>query len=89
MKKFRENMEIVSDAVDTSWLKFAKLNSVSPETVGAKHIGVDATGNVVIASSAAGNTSVVTNNNNWTYTHNDGAGVLEVINLREYRHWMR
>jgi len=48
-KKFRENVEIISTAVNTSGLQLMHLTSASPATAGSKTISVDATGNVVIA----------------------------------------
>jgi hypothetical protein len=62
-KQLREDIEIVSSALDTSWLKFNKLDSTSPVTAWAVSIWVDASWNVVIAD-----TSTITINELW-YRH--------------------
>lgn len=54
-KKFRENVEIVSSAVNTSGLRTNNMTSATPSTAGAKPIWVDATGVVVTIDAITGN----------------------------------
>ncbi len=49
-------LEINSNINNTSGMKFTKLNSSSPSTLGAKALGVDASGNVVTVDSGGSGT---------------------------------
>jgi hypothetical protein len=53
-KKFRENVEIISSAANTSGLRTNNMTSATPSTAGAKTIWVDATGVVVTVDPIAG-----------------------------------